>query len=66
MKTVVSFCAVAFLAIVTSIHTFNSHVATEGPVRMTIGEIEDVTEYDVSRNVDVALHNMADLPLLHV
>jgi len=39
---------------------FNGHVVTEGPLKMTIGEIDDVTEYEKSQQVTVTLANSAD------
>src|SRR4030042_1792336 len=39
---------------------FNGHVVTEGPLKMTIGDIADVTEYDQPRQVTVTLANTAD------
>ena len=60
MRAVVSFCAVAFLAIVTSIHAFNGHVVTEGPAKVTIGEIGTATEFDKPLTVDVTVENSGE------
>ena len=39
---------------------FNGHVVTQGPLKMTIGEIAEVTEYEKPRQVTVTLAGSAD------
>ncbi|MEW6355323.1 MAG: hypothetical protein AB1696_03280 [Planctomycetota bacterium] len=42
---------------------FNGHIVTEGPLTLTIGPIEEVTDYDAPRDVEVSLKNSSDFPL---
>ena len=42
---------------------FNGHIVTQGPVKLSIANIEDVTEYDKPRNVKVTVKNNGDSPL---
>jgi len=39
---------------------FNGYVVTQGPLKMTIGDIADVTEFEKPRQVTVTLANSAD------
>jgi hypothetical protein len=42
---------------------FNGHIVTQDPLKVTIGEIADVTEYDRPQQVMVALINSADVEI---
>ncbi len=42
---------------------FNGHIVTQGPLKLTIGNIEDVTEYNKPRDVKVTVKNNGDSPL---
>ena len=42
---------------------FNGHIVTQGPLKLTIGNIEDVTEYNKPRDVKVKVKNNGDSPL---
>ena len=42
---------------------FNGHIVTEGPLKLTIDDIEDVTEYDRPRDVKVTVRNNGESPL---
>jgi hypothetical protein len=42
---------------------FNGHVVTQGPLKLTIADIEDVTEYDKPAEVTVTLNNSSDSTL---
>ncbi|HIJ52374.1 MAG TPA: hypothetical protein HPP66_04380 [Planctomycetes bacterium] len=42
---------------------FNGHIVTEGPLKLTIDSIEDVTEHNKPRDVKVTVKNNGDSPL---
>ncbi len=42
---------------------FNGHVVTQGPLKVTIADIKDVTEYDKPVEVGVTLNNSSDSTL---
>ena len=42
---------------------FNGHIVTQGPLKLTIDNIEDVTEYDTPRQVKVTAGNNGSSPL---
>jgi len=42
---------------------FNGHVVTQGPLKLTIADIEDVTQYDKPVEVGVTLNNSSDTTL---
>ena len=42
---------------------FNGHIVTQGPLKLTIGNIEDVTEYNKPRDVKVTVKNNGASPL---
>jgi hypothetical protein len=42
---------------------FNGHIVTEGPVRLTIGDIEEVTQYNKPQDVAVRVRNNGQSPL---
>ncbi len=42
---------------------FNGHIVTEGPLKLTIDDIEDVTEYDRPQDVKVTVRNNGESPL---
>jgi len=42
---------------------FNGHIVTKGPLKLTIDDIEDVTEYDRPRDVKVTVRNNGESPL---
>ena len=53
----------ASLLLAATAAAFNGHVAKDGPLTVTIGEIADVTEYAVPREVIVTVKNSGDRPL---
>lgn len=42
---------------------FNGHIVAEGPVRLTMGDIEEVTQYDKPQDVVVRVRNNGQSPL---
>ena len=42
---------------------FNGHIVTEGPLKLTIDNIEDITKYDTPRQVKVTAGNNGSSPL---
>ncbi|NOZ22925.1 MAG: hypothetical protein GXP25_17750 [Planctomycetes bacterium] len=54
---------VLLVCLVGTVDAFNGHTTTEGPLTLTIGEVEEVTEYDTPQEVDVSLKNNSDFPL---
>ncbi|MCD6394542.1 MAG: hypothetical protein J7M40_13680, partial [Planctomycetes bacterium] len=63
MRAAISFYVAVFLFAFGSASGFNSHVATEGPVKVTIGEIDAATEFDKAAAVEVTVENSADAPI---
>ena len=57
-----------FLILLTTSTTlaFNGHVVTEGPLKLTIDSIQDVTDYDKPRDVKITVTNngTSSLPVL--
>jgi len=51
----ISFVTCLFFAAPAS--AFNGHIVTEGPLKLTIGDIKEVTQYDKARDVTVTLNN---------
>jgi len=63
MRAAISFYVAVFLFAFGSAGGFNGHVATEGPVKVTIGEIDAATEFDKAAAVEVTVENSADAPI---
>ncbi|UCG48272.1 MAG: hypothetical protein JSU94_00560 [Phycisphaerales bacterium] len=59
MKAVATSLAGLFLLAAGAVEAFDGHVVTEGPLRLTIGDIADITETDKPRDVAVTLRNDA-------
>jgi hypothetical protein len=60
MRCIITAWGVVFLLAVASAEAFNGHVASEGPLTVTIGPVEDVRAFDSPRRVDVAVENKGD------
>jgi hypothetical protein len=59
--TVRKFCFLVLLLLLSSkSFAFNGHVVTQGPLKVTIGDIPDVTTYKKPQQVTVTLANNAD------
>ena len=55
--------AVSILLTASTAMAFNGHIVTQGPLKLTIGNIEDVTEYNKPRDVKVTAGNNGSSPL---
>ncbi|MHC4641174.1 MAG: glycoside hydrolase family protein [Planctomycetota bacterium] len=54
---------VLILLTASTVKAFNGHIVTEGPLQLTIDNIEDVTEYDKPREVKITVKNNSDSPM---
>ncbi len=48
---------IGLLLFSSSIHAFNGHIVTEGPITVTIGEVKGVSQYDTPYPVTVSVNN---------
>jgi hypothetical protein len=55
--------AVSILLTASTAMAFNGHIVTQGPLKLTIDNIEDVTEHDTPRQVKVTAVNNGSSPL---
>ena len=54
---------VLLLLAIRTASAFNGHIVNEGPLKLSVGDIEDVTEYDRPREVKVTVRNNETLNL---
>ena len=54
---------VLILLTASTVKAFNGHTVTQDPLKLTIDNIEDVTEYDKPRDVKVTVKNNDDSSL---
>ncbi len=59
-----SVCVLLFAVLAVGLtNAFNGHIVTDGPLTVTIDPVEDVTEFDAPRRVDVVLDNKGNQAL---
>ncbi len=63
MKAFGTVLSISILLTASTLTAFNGHIVTEGPLKLTIESIEDVTEYDTPRRVQVTADNNGGSPL---
>ena len=63
MKRILTISLITCFYFTASAPAFNGHIVTEGPLKLTIGDIQNVTQYDSPREVSVTLGNSNHSPL---